>query len=435
MLRLTEKEKQSLQKRIKVVNECWEWQGKLNRYGYGRFAVTDSEETKKERAVHRVTFELQNGEIPEGLVVHHKCSNRICCNVEHLELTTRAENVRLGDAGKYFLNSKHCKRGHVFTEETEIISFDSDGNKIRDCKKCIEKTARHKDKDGRDKKRLFDNLKIGDGCWEWTGRHDLGGYGVVWNKGKSRKVHRVVYRLVRGKVPEGLCLDHLCRVRHCANPDHLEPVTNQENIRRGRAGVHMSERTHCKSGHEFTEENTYWHEHKNGHKHRMCRECGRLNTLKMNEKAKSKRHEEGRSLEAIRNRPTCANGHPWENDSFYTDKNETKVCKKCLKETWKKRKEQLANPEYKINYQVTECKNGHSYLEPDNVAYRPNGTRYCKRCRKETRIKGGKPVKHRSAECKKGHLRTPENTTTSGDCRTCMKERRRKNYLERKISS
>jgi hypothetical protein len=71
-------------------------------------------------------------------------------------------------------------------------------------------------------------------CWLWTGGKTKNGYGSFYpKKGPSKYAHRWLYALVRGPIPEGMQLDHLCRVRHCVNPDHLEPVTMQENLRRG----------------------------------------------------------------------------------------------------------------------------------------------------------------------------------------------------------
>lgn len=67
------------------------------------------------------------------------------------------------------------------------------------------------------------------GCWLWQRSVDRGGYGAM---GKST-AHRYVYQLHRGPITSGLHIDHLCRVRHCVNPDHMELVTNAENCRRG----------------------------------------------------------------------------------------------------------------------------------------------------------------------------------------------------------
>lgn len=68
-----------------------------------------------------------------------------------------------------------------------------------------------------------------DGCWQWTGPQDHGGYGRI----SSIRVHRYAYELLVAPIPEGLTIDHLCQNRLCVNPAHLEPVTMIENIRRG----------------------------------------------------------------------------------------------------------------------------------------------------------------------------------------------------------
>lgn len=76
------------------------------------------------------------------------------------------------------------------------------------------------------------------GCWLWTAAVDKDpGYGRIWDGHRMAHAHRVVYELNVGPIPDGLELDHLCRVRHCVNPAHLEPVTHAENVRRGAGGV------------------------------------------------------------------------------------------------------------------------------------------------------------------------------------------------------
>lgn len=95
--------------------------------------------------------------------------------------------------------------------------------------------------------RLWRQVEKTPTCWLWVGPVS-NGYGVVTTTeyGKT-KAHRLAYELLVGKVPDGLDLDHLCRVRRCVNPAHVEPVTRAENLRR---------RTHCPNGHEYTADNT-----------------------------------------------------------------------------------------------------------------------------------------------------------------------------------
>jgi hypothetical protein len=113
-----------------------------------------------------------------------------------------------------------------------------------------------------------------NGCWEWTGARANTGYGVVTWRYKTLYVHRVVYEHYKGPVPESLELDHLCRNRACANPDHLEAVARVENTRRGNHPSSVIARSGmCSKGHPMTPENTMFVRTRPGR--RICRECKR----------------------------------------------------------------------------------------------------------------------------------------------------------------
>lgn len=87
-----------------------------------------------------------------------------------------------------------------------------------------------------------------DGCWLWTRSRSQDGYGWASLANRTWQAHRLVYVLLVGEPPAGLILDHLCRVRHCVNPAHLEPVTVRENLRRGDTPTGAET---CKEGHQF----------------------------------------------------------------------------------------------------------------------------------------------------------------------------------------
>lgn len=104
-------------------------------------------------------------------------------------------------------------------------------------------------------------------CWLWTGYVVGSGYGGFWLTGSGqRRAHILAFEDAGGD-RMGLVLDHLCRVRLCVNPDHLEPVTQAENMRR----QGPAQRTHCPRSHEYTPENTY--REPRGYRH--CRTCMR----------------------------------------------------------------------------------------------------------------------------------------------------------------
>lgn len=106
------------------------------------------------------------------------------------------------------------------------------------------------------------------GCWIWQRSTDRDGYGEGSFRGRKRKAHRLAYEAFTGQIPQGLLIDHLCRVRACVNSAHLEAVTCGENIRRGNSGT--TRKTHCKRGHAFAE-----HGAEREHGRNRCLLCAR----------------------------------------------------------------------------------------------------------------------------------------------------------------
>jgi len=104
------------------------------------------------------------------------------------------------------------------------------------------------------------------GCWLWTGSHDKDGYGRAYFQKKMKMAHRVCYEFFIGPIPKDKELDHVCRVRCCVNPSHLEPVTHAENMRRSDINTQRvvrsnkeraKARTHCPQGHPYSGANLY----------------------------------------------------------------------------------------------------------------------------------------------------------------------------------
>lgn len=152
-----------------------------------------------------------------------------------------------------------------------------------------------------------------NGCWEWIRVLKPQGYGQF---GKGALAHRISYEKHKGKIPDGLQIDHLCRNRKCVNPDHLEAVTASTNTLRGDRPKIQKAKTHCPKGHEFSEENTY--RYPDGRRSCIiCRKQARTENAKKPNRVK------------MSDRTHCPRGHEYTNENTYYNTKNQRVCREC----------------------------------------------------------------------------------------------------------
>jgi len=175
-----------------------------------------------------------------------------------------------------------CVRGHALTPENTYVRA-SGKLECRECERIRTRARRgqgpplspiSRDQPRADvEERFWEKVQVGPHCWLWLAGRDGNGYGKFSPEGRRLVgAHRFSYELLVGPIPDGLHIDHLCRVPLCVNPAHMEPVTCQVNVLRGIAPTARNARkTHCDHGHEFTPENT----RRGESGRRICRECER----------------------------------------------------------------------------------------------------------------------------------------------------------------
>ena len=180
---------------------CWLWTGSTNK-GQGQIG---SGGQGRPIGVHVAAWLHYHGPIPQDRKVSQACGRRTCCNPDHLELRTQSQVVRSWKRPQP-PRPKQPKSPRLRPSPIE---------------------------------RLLARIEIGPeqpgvdgGCWLWPGSAVEAGYGRIAIASRPVATHRFVFEFYNGWAPPEL--DHLCNVPACCNPDHLEPVTHDENVRRAK---------------------------------------------------------------------------------------------------------------------------------------------------------------------------------------------------------
>lgn len=203
-------------------------------------------------------------------------------------------------------------------------------------------------------------------CWLWDDCQNEYGYGVFYHKMKPLLLHRLVYTIFKGAIPDGLVVDHLCRTRNCCNFSHLEAVTHLENVRRGKS-MRGPDIRFCKVGHPILGDNIHIRTCMNKGKELIKRSCLICHNASLTGP-----------------KQFCINGHEFtkDNTSIFTSKDGSskRVCKECAKN---RNKAYYENKPKVESTPIEFCANGHEFTEENtNIIYK-NGVfqrRVCRQC-------------------------------------------------------
>jgi hypothetical protein len=190
---------------------------------------------------------------------------------------------------------------------------------------------------------FWNNVEKTNTCWIWKGTmQKKSNYGVVSVNHKTKLAHRLSYEFIKGPIPMGYEVDHLCHSkecklsnlcphRRCVNPAHLEAVTKIINIQRGNAGgvlgAKLRKKPTCKHGHPFTPENTHISSTTG---ERVCITCRRAKDVRRRKRLREERIANGEIVKVGPKPATyCKRGHEYTPDNVYVTKSQ-RYCKTCL---------------------------------------------------------------------------------------------------------
>ena len=294
-------------------------------------------------SAHRFSYAAFIGDVGGDQEIDHLCRDRACVNPDHLELVSRKENLR--------------RRDTIYESDAWV------GDPI---------------------KRLMSRVtKSDDSCWVWNGAL-VRGYGVINVDGKTEYVHRVVYAASGKKFDKRLTLDHKCRNPRCVNPEHLEPVTRSENVRRMNSA---QPRDRCRKGHLYSE----FGKTKSG----SCIKC--YESSPSRRRGSTSEPKPYKPLVRSDSETHCANGHEYSIVGRFVSGN----CRKCQATKDSKRGKRKSN---EVMEQL--CIRGHDTWIVGRIA---NG--HCKAC-----LANG--------FCSNGHDTSVTGKTAKEKCLKCDSARR-----------
>ena len=128
-------------KKVEMRDGCLEWTGYRDKDGYGTYSPHAYGVKKNPERAHRYIYELVKGPIPDGLVVHHRCENKSCVRLDHLEVVTHRENLLRSDTpSRRNLMKTHCPKGHPLYGDNLYVR--KDGRVSRGCRSCLREANR-----------------------------------------------------------------------------------------------------------------------------------------------------------------------------------------------------------------------------------------------------------------------------------------------------
>lgn len=274
-------------------------------------------------------------------------------------------------------------------------------------------------------------------CWTWKPLGSTHGYGQFTAHGKTRLAHRAAYELFVDPIPPGLTIDHLCFVRECVNPAHLEAVTLAENLRRARAWEHgaafQREKTHCPAGHPYSGDNLRIC--KDGK--RACRACAREQIARRRERERAENPPPPKPPQPPKE--FCPSGHPLA--EFAVIQGGKRICGECSREKVRRYRERKRAEEPPKPARLA-CAHGHPWTDASTYVNPNTGQRACRACHNERSLaayyerKQARPPKPPRTACKHGHPWVPENLYVTPDgkekCRECASERRQRYEAKRR---